>query len=496
MPFAQKRITDIGIIFSPIVFLSGAISNDFNLMFIACLLLWTCNAIFGCLKPYERIVFLCFNAAFFLFLMGYSFVGFIKNWSWWNVGQSTSSEFFGIMCIYVSLAFLSLSASTSSLFLASHDRVIKQHTIHTSYMSVFQTNLRLVSLLVYLISWACSLFRGIEVIHFIKTHTYIQYYTEFTSKQPRIVNAFIEILLPSLLIFLSLRPTKLKTFFVLSSYILSTLPIFIVGQRNPTMLACLFSFLYYVIRDFVRKEGEPRWLGRKEIALILALLPILIVFLTFYTDLRNDKSIDMTKLQNPFSTFLLEQSNTSRVIVKSYDHFSEIPNYNYLWGQTYDRIRSVSIVRRMFDVPIYTQSQLALEQSHNSATHLSYAILGDRYFNGEGVGTSYLLDLFLTHRWVGIAAFSFLFGIYTIVLPKLVSKNWLLCTLVLSSLINICFTPRANALAAFQNLFAPYFWIGIGICYVGAKLITPKTFQGESKYIGRQKTKYIKYLGA
>ena len=85
-------------------------------------------------------------------------------------------------------------------------------------------------------------------------------------------------------IFLSTKPKKKWAFGVLSLNIVSTIPSLIVGIRNPLVLACVFSFIYYFIRDAL--GDEEKWIGKIEKIMIAVATPIGICLLAAYTYIR------------------------------------------------------------------------------------------------------------------------------------------------------------------------------------------------------------------
>ncbi len=479
------------VLFSPIVFVMGRVQGNFVVMYLASLIVIFCNISFCFEKVRDRIVFLCFNGTFFLFLTGRPLTCILRNIQWTNIGYSYEADLFAVTIMYVSLLTLYVSAALTSLDKSSED-------IGREEQPIFIKNLQFVSFIVFFIGFICSMMEGMERILFMQTHTYVDIYTgEYKTSMPTVVKGFIQIMKPCMCIFLATFPSKRKSCIVLAAFLISTIPSLRVGMRSPTMLACVFIFVYYILRDAVRKPNEKRWFGKAEKTIVAILLPFVICFLLIYTELRNGYSNNISsKMRNPIINFLYEQSTTYNALVKFWDVKDQLPKLGfpgYFFGYAYDVFFQNGIISRLtgFSFPI-GQTMERLLVSHDLKLHLSYAVSGDMFFLGHGIGTSYILDVFVDYGWIGVIIFNIVLGWYLNKIKFLISKHWIISTMILYSLLSIFYIPRSTALEPFVFILSPYFWLGIAICFVGAVILTPKTYQNESQYIGRIHSKYIK----
>ena len=479
------------VLLSPFVYLIGRVQGNFTVMYMASLIILICNISFSFEKVRDRIAFLCFNGTFFLFLTARPLTCILRNIQWTNIGYSYDADLFAVTMIYVSLLTLYVSARLTTID-NSLDTIVREE------QSIFIKNIQFVSFIFFIIGFVCSMMEGMERILFMQTHTYVDIYTgEYRTSMPAVVKGFIQIMKPCMCIFLATLPSKRKSCFVLAAYLFSTLPSLRVGMRSPTMLACVFIFVYYVLRDALRKPNEIKWFGKVEKTIVVILLPFVICFLLIYTELRNGYSSNISsKMQNPIVNFLYEQSTTYNALVKFWDVKDKLPQLEfpgYLFGYAYDVFFQNGIISGLTGVSFPVgQTMERLLVSHDLKLHLSYAVSGDMFFQGHGIGTSYVLDVFVDYSWIGVIIFNVIIGWYLNKVKYLLSKHWILSAMILYSLLTIFYIPRSTALEPFVFILSPYFWLGIAICFIGALLITPKTYQNESKYIGRIHSKYIK----
>lgn len=465
-------------LFSVPLCIIGRLADSHNTVLLAAVLIFSCNIIYGLQKPQERIVFLCFLGMIFLFLLGRPVISFFRSYKWWIADGTISFDggMFAISILFFALCGMFFAAIVEEI---SHKNLTVKATCSYT-QSTFIKNLELVSWIVFWLSIPSICIEGFERLAFMQTHTYLDYFKgEYVTKQPYIVKGFIQLMKPSMCIFLATFPKKKRTFWVLFAYLLSTLPTLRVGTRNPTMLACLFIFIYYIFRDNLRQSNEPQWFGRAEKIIVLVSLPFIVCFLLVYTELRNGVISSVNaKIQHPLSNFIFEQGRTFNLLGEYYDAQDKLPQIGFpgfFLGSLHDSFLQNGLIQQLTGISFPVgQSIERLEIGKALNHHLSYAILGDGYLLGHGLDSSFILDVHADFGKTGVFVFSFFLSKILLNIPRYCNKNWLQSTFIYMALLVLMFIPRASALYPLGFIISPYTWFTVGICWFGAKILTPK----------------------
>ncbi|WP_125144032.1 O-antigen polysaccharide polymerase Wzy family protein [Clostridium transplantifaecale] len=453
---------------SSILFPLGILCHDYNLILFSIIFLWCGGVVFSWQQIQKRIVLLLFLLSMFLFLIGRPVISLLRGNIWWQIA-SGEAVILALLSLYVSILFLLIGAcfSESKVFTKYKSTELKI----LEDKRIFLQRLRQGALFVFCVAIICTFLEGFEKIAYMFNHTYVEYYTSYRTQQPLIVKGFIQLMKPTLCIFLATMPSKRKAFLPLLAYLLSTIPYLLVGMRSPTLLACSFIFIYYFIRDINRIPYSEKWIGLCEKIIILLSIPLMIVFLFAYTYWRNNNSVDLFSGENLLFRFIYQQGNSFDVLVKAFDVLKELPENKwpgYTLGPVYDNLVHNNIIgRTLFNtVPTNIQTQEALQISHDMKAHLSYILMGNMYFQGHGVGVVYILEVFSDFGWFGVIIYNFILGICLERVIFWIQKNWLLSTISIFAFFQLFYTPRSDALYMVMHLVHPYFWIAISGCYL------------------------------
>lgn len=83
--------------------------------------------------------------------------------------------------------------------------------------------------------------------------------------------------------------------------------------------------------------------------------------------------------------------------------------------------------------------------SNNFSHNFSYLVRKDDYLNGQGWGSSYILETYVDFGYIGLILFNLILGILLVYMLKRLGRNTLLDTIFLLSLTTIFLIPRAEA---------------------------------------------------
>ncbi len=457
-----------------ILFLIGILISNYEFLLISSILLVVCNIVVVLYNWKKNIIYILFMFCFFLFLLSKPIGCWGIGREYWNTLPSHDAIIFSFILIYLSLTFFSIANFS--------ERIKSKNIIGYKQDENFIIKLQKISYYVFIIGFSASCYEYINRIIYFSTNSYLSFYNGGynTDNIPVIFRALSQLMLPGLVVLLSTMPPRKLGYKVLSIFLLSNIPTFVVGQRAPIMLALFFCMSYSSLRDIIETNNiseKKEWFGKKKISFIVLLMPLAVIGLSLYNELRNNivsTEYISKKLHHPLYYFFTEQGGTLDLLSKFYTVKEKLPQHNYCFGYSYDVFFHNEIVSKIFDIQTYTGTNLEyLSETHTLAAHLSYLLLGNAYFEGNSVDSSFLLDIFADYSYVGVAILSFVLAKYLLKIPDFLSnKNWLIRSMVIYSMVSIFILPRTMLMSAFSFVVSPYFWMGVLVCYVPANLLT------------------------
>ena len=127
------------------------------------------------------------------------------------------------------------------------------------------------------------------------------------------------------------------------------------------------------------------------------------------------------------------------------------PLRNYTFGGFLDYFLHGNLAQTLFGAAdLGDGNNVVMGTVSNSFSHnMSYLARGQDYLNGNGYGSSFLLETYVDFGFVGVALFSIVLGIFMIYMIKLAKKGtfgFAFCA-YLSDIAVLCPTGRRNRLA-------------------------------------------------
>lgn len=461
-----------------IVWIYGWKSHSFNILAVGILLLFIQNILFAFREVKERIIFLLFQGALFTFLLARPIIGMFEGIEWWTTSsQAEENVRFSLLIVTLSLVALYLGAVCASFwqFKLKEKGSVKKRFFDEETISV----LKFIALFMFLVTTGLHFLQESEKLIFIYGKTYLDYYSQFQSSLPGWIHTLADFMPYSLCIYLATFPTKKQTIIPLIIYWCSAIPSLLIGVRNPIVLNSIFIFLYYFIREIL--DNKERWLKRAEKILLVMSVPCMIIFMFLYASIRSGRKVEFT---NPFimiKKFFWAQGVTFDFVAMGYGHRRNLPDHpykNYTFGGIIDYITHGQMGQILFGTSGFPDGNnlITARESNSLAHNLSYVILKDRYLNGQGVGSSYLLENYLDFGYIGVVLFSLVLGGLLIFGMYWMKKNILLRTIVLVSLTSIFFMPRAEATGWLTFIVTLQFWLCVALCFCGSIICTKVPF--------------------
>lgn len=441
--------------------LSAYGENDYQIMLVYVVLSIFVNLVFCIFKIKQRFILLLFVLTIFLFLVGRPYVEMIRKDNWWSVSSSEGIKN-ALLSIQLVLSVLPVGGMTAKETNNIREGVlIEERTITIG-------KIRMAALIIFILGLLGGVVDGFQKMSYMTSHSYVEYYSEYTTSTPFVFKAFVRLLKPAMCLYLATFPKKKMTIFVLISYILTTIPYIVVGMRSPTLLACLFSLSYFLLREF-RYPNQERWVGKKEIIILLLAIPSLAIFAYSYNFIRQGKAYTIDN--KVFLNFIHQQGISFQYLAQGFDVLDELPVKGlpgYMLGPLFDNIvYGTAIGRMIFNTKaIATQSMEAISVGHDMKQHLSYALMGNGYFLGYGSGAIFILEVIHDIGWLGLLVYSFFMGWFCVKIvdwflsPKLIGN-----TIIIYSLLQIYYIARSDALSFLEHIINPYFWIAMIIIY-------------------------------
>ena len=448
----------------------GIVFKNYNIILIGLLLLYLQNVLYCLENIQNRIYLLIFYAMIFVFLLSRPTIDMFCGVAWWNE-ESLQGTSFALSVIFVSL--ISLQTGAFLLENLTHEYGTPKVKQHSDYAEQFSKNLQIVSSIIFYISIFFYMIVGTEKLMFMQGRTYTEYYSSFQSHLPGIIHTLSYFMVYSLCIFLSTFPEKRRALIPLGLYWVSAIPDLLIGIRNPIMLHSLFIFLYFVMRDLL--NAPKKWIGKFEKIGIAIMVPFTLVFMAAYTYLRSGESVSGRGIGSLFVNFFYGQGVTFKVLAIGYECIPFLPARafrNYTFGGFIDYFLHGGLAQKFLGAEAFESGNNLNNAllSNRFAHNMSYIAKGDKYLQGEGWGSSYLLETYTDYGYLGVIVFSMILGALLVYGTFLWKKRSFGRIILLLTLTQIYFMPRSGATECIEFLIAPSFWIAVAACYAGAGL--------------------------
>lgn len=478
------------VLFSLSLFIYGKSWDLFNVTLISIVTFWIVNLIYCFENIGNRIYFLVFNITVFVFLISRPFISFIRGNSWWNFERSSVN--FALNSLMLTLVFMFLgNIFAESIMKRKNFRlrnkvsnIKKEREKYKSFdyieNSDFIKNLRLISIILFYFTFVFLFITETEKFLVMRSKSYVEYYTSFESSLPFLFLALGSMCKYFLCVFLASMPKKSMAFIPLFLFIVSTIPDFLIGLRNPIVLNVIFVFLYYFTRDnidcikYSKKDNEKvkvKWLGKMEWSLIVLLVPCIMFVLGIYNYIRDGNTAESSGFFDIIIDLFYKQGVSFDVLCIGYEAIPKIEYTgftNYTFGGIIDYFTHGKLAQVLWGAEsLGSGNNMDMALYSNSFSHrMSYASGGQEYLNGHGWGSSYILEMYADFGYWGIILFSILIGMFFAYIIRFMGKGSFQCTMALLILTSIYFCPRNSALGFIEFIVYLQFVVPVFTCYL------------------------------
>lgn len=465
-------------------FIISHIISNINLMLISVAILFVANILYGIEKFYERFIFTVFNVACMFFLFGRNVIELINGENWekrfsYEINSTVCTIIFISM---ISLFFGALIADALPKKPRSEESKIKSKNSPFE-LKDYTKNLQTVSLILFLISITFTIIVETEKMLAARGQEYAAYYLNFQTSLPSFCLSISALSKFCLCLYLITNPPKKTAFPVLGIYVISNFPSFIAGQRNHFLSAAILAVCYYVIRDYCGKKGDKKWLGKFEITAVIICAPFLLAFLSMYESIRLGRDVGEINIGKSIIKLFSSQGVTYDVMGQGIMLQDELPktNFNYTFGPIIEYFRTNSVAQFFFGEHSYQMASVEIATYGNSlADSLAYLVLGQKYLNGAGLGSSFMLENYIDFGYIGVVLFSIALGFLLIAMMKYYGCNKIVSFFSLVALLQLFMLPRAPATSwVVLLLYIPMYFLCLVVVMVTG--LTLKKYYQKSK---------------
>ena len=464
------------LLFSGACFAIGYLVESFNIILYGIMLLYVVSLLHCFSHIRRRCILLFLYITFWVFLLSRPTISAFRGDVWWY--YSSESTFFALNSIYLSLLSLYFGSLFIEKLLEAKGCYRNEHTTTFWNKCIIQKehnfNLLRISGIGYYFFFLSTMFIGFEKLSFLQEYGYTSIYTGYTSSVPFLIQIVADFMPYLLCIHLATMPKKYSAYIALGAYVLSSIPILLVGARNNFVLAVIFALLYFIIRDYL--DGTKHWMGKFErIALIIA-CPVAFAFLGAYNYLRDGASFSGNGIIDLIIDLFYKQGVSFDVLCRAYDALPLLPNEVpklYTFGGFVDYIVHNDISQICFKTISLGEGNNVIKAVYgNSFAHSLAYVIEPNYLAGHGCGSSYLIETYADFGYIGIIIFSFMLGALIGMMIPLFKKFRFMRIVVLCSLTSLFLIPRAEATGWLTFLIDIKFWVILIFCYACANVLT------------------------
>lgn len=458
------------------IFAIGWLQHAFNIMTVGLCCCFLNNIIFSLRNIKSRILFFLFNITWFTFLLTRPLIGMLCRIDWWaTASQGEDNIRFSLIIMLMSIICLHLGAAVAEYInnrLKKSSFIIENQSTEKESLKVI---IRRVALVIFYVAALFFFVVEMEKLMFMNGKDYIEYYSEFQSQLPGFVHTAASFMKYSLCIFLATFPKKKVCFVPLFIYECSAVPELLIGVRNPIVLNSIFIFCYYFIRDKVIIDKE-KWIGKAEIAIIAISGPCMLFLMSIWSYIRNGLKLASFNPVKLILDFFYGQGVTFDVLAIGYGWQLGLPQRaarNYTFGGMIDYLIHGRIGQLLLGTSGLPEGNNVINaiESNSLAHHLSYVYSKNSYLEGNGLGTSYLLEGYLDFGYIGVILVNIILGVILVYALYWLRGNILVNTIILLSLTGIFFIPRAETTGWLTFIVTAQFWACMILCYVGSSIL-------------------------
>lgn len=517
-PFlAKSSFSDVKAIFyslhvvmvplSFVLFVAGSVSVDFNVMLAGVVCLYLANVVYGFLDMRSRLLFLFLHAGIALFLLSRPVIGALNPDRTWLLSTVETTSFaltalyLSMMSLFVGMALCGAVTSWNEKEDARIKKLSPKRLFDRSFayadcsrqenkagrIAKFISDfagavpkkdkfryIRFAALVCFLVSVAGSYCEGFIKLSYMSGLSYEDYYLISSSDHVPWVVSTLKTMTPYMMCaYLATMPKKLPSTVCLGMYVLSTIPMLMIGSRGDFVIAFLFAALYYVFRSII--DEDERWITKRVAAMAAVAVPVGVFAMGMWTYIRADEVANMTSIFAVFEDAFYKQGVSFSVMGYAYDVNPQIQDLGFKFFTIcayVDNIVNGFIGTTFFGVePLPSTNSVELALQGQSYSHAMSFFAHPNYLGGEGYGSSYILEWYADFGYGGIAVGSFILAVGLYLLSRSVGRSWFWGTSALISSMAVFHMPRGAATEWIAFITTTRFWLAMFLVVIVAAVL-------------------------
>lgn len=421
---------------------------DVELMLIAVIGIWLTLISFSLNDIKNRSMLFAFLVTFFIFLIGRDLMQQLFSYKVEIFDKTV--QFHAYLSYIISLITIGIFYKIFELSLQN-----KKNKFIIKEDSDYKNNISKLSLLIYYPSWIFAIISKISISSFVAERGFTDYYTDYadyiSENNIMYLISKLELIMPvALCIYLATMPSKKDIRKPLILYIIYFIVSLGTGQRSTAMLGILFLFIYFVYRN---GQSSEVWISKKMIICFCISIPLMMIFASYYSVIREGGNISNTNIFESFINFFYDQGVTSNVLKRAYMYKDSIPD-NQIY--TLEFLHS-GILARIFGIKVFHGNTIEHAMHGGSLTHtLGYIIMGESYLLGRGSGSCYIAELYQDFGYIGVFIGNILYSyIFTKIARANRRYNILVNSIFFLLITHILWAPRGSFSAFITQNFIP-----------------------------------------
>ena len=398
-------------VFGGLCFTMAFFSASQKGMFISILLLLSGGLCFAVAKFFGHMNYLLFLLSFFSFMLGRMTADFL---AYGTIGlpfsENTANHM--LLSIALSLAALQRGFCFSAYFLRKAKRYVvwSKKRLRGDGFRAYNHRLRNYGKSLFFLSAFFVVAVNLERFVFIQTHSYVELYTGFISRIPRVLQIIGNMYLASFSVYLATCPKKKECVFPICVFLFITGSVLLTGDRGEFIINTAMVLVYVFWRQ--NRDGEV-WIGSEVIICGIIALPFMIAGLSFFVYLREGVDIGELSLLSQFTRFFRVTGKTVDILGYGKDYAGQLPRSFYSLGELIDYCIYNPITRAVLDIEKPKAHTVEYAQTMRSFAHsISFYITPDTYLNGHGLGSAYVAEVYYDFGYVGIVVCNFIYGYF------------------------------------------------------------------------------------
>ena len=422
---------------------------EFDIVCSLLFVMWSNMTLYALQKLATRSMLFAFSISFFSFLMGreilQSFFGYEVEFFSKNINRHAD------ICLLLSL----ISVFVSYLVFNKDQINLNQPDMKKNQAQYLKT-IRQYSYYLFWFLLFFSIIYAIFLALFVSSVGYIELYTAENRNATRgslllIMLNRIEQMLPVVLCcFFSTMPDKKSSDRVSKYYCIYLFLTLLSGRRGPCILGLLFLLIYYFYRN--NNRDGIIWVQKKWMKLGVLLSPFILSALGLLSQLRVGEDITYFSLGKSVIDFIYNNGVSINVIKRAYEFEANL-NSDRFYSLHFLHEGVIGLI--MGGGEEMGNSLVKATEGYHLAHALSFILMGDRYINGGGVGTSYVAELYHDFGYLGVVLGSLLYGFLMAKISNISQSSPFYTAIKLLIITQILWAPRGGFTEFITILFLP-----------------------------------------